>query len=175
MLPESIRVKKALSALGPKGAWWLRDRVEGVLDVLTGHHLRSAEPHGSGVLLQLEGPKRTSITADHVIAGTGFRIDMSRLTFLSEEIQSGLVTRGNCPLVNRAGESTVPGLYFAGAPTMVNHGPGVRFISGTHQVAAQLARSVARRARKGAKRTFPTAAGAAPQTLTAQADSAPVS
>src|SRR6185437_11458741 len=146
MLPESIRTKKALSALGPKGAWWLRDRVEGVLDVLLGHQLKSAEPHGSGVLLHLDGPERSSVTADHVIAGTGFRVDVARLEFLSEEIQAGLVKRANCPLVNRAGESTVPGLYFAGSPTMVSLGPGVRFISGTHQTAAQLARSVASRA-----------------------------
>ncbi len=174
LLPESIRVKKALSALGPKGAWWLRDRVEGVLEVLTSHHLRSAEPHGSGVLLHLDGPKRTSITADHVIAGTGFRINMSRLSFLSEEILTGLVTRGNCPLVNRAGESTIPGLYFAGAPTMVSHGPGVRFISGTHQVAAKLAKSVARRARKGAGLARPAAAGAASPPLAGQPGPTPV-
>jgi thioredoxin reductase len=146
LLPESVRARIAPKALGPSGAWWLRDRVEGVLDLLTGHRLVSAEPHGSGVRLQLDGPRRTSIDADHVIAGTGFRIDMSRL-FLSEEIQAGLLTSANCPKVNRAGESTVPGLYFAGAHTMVSLGPGVRFISGTHQTAAQLAKSVARRAR----------------------------
>ena len=60
------------------------------------------------------------------------------------------MTRVNCPLVNRAGESTIPGLYFAGAPAVVSLGSGVRFISGTHRTSAQLARSVARRARKGA-------------------------
>lgn len=60
------------------------------------------------------------------------------------------MTRINCPLVNRAGESTLPGLYFAGAHTAVSLGPGVRFISGTHATAAQLARLVARRAHKGA-------------------------
>src|SRR5690348_7013739 len=150
LLPPSVRANKALTTFGPKGAWWLRERVEGVLDVMTGHRLRSAEPHGSGVRLHLDGPKRSSVTADHVIAGTGFRIDMARLSFLSEEIRAGLVTRANCPMVNRAGESTVPGLYFAGAHTAVSLGPGVRFISGTHATAAQLARSVARRARKGA-------------------------
>lgn len=159
LLPESVRVKKALTALGPKGAWWLRDRVEGVLEVRTGHHLRSAEPRGSGVLLNLDGPERSSIKADHIIAGTGFRIDVSRLPFLSAEIQAGLVTRANCPLVNRAGETSVPGLYFAGAPTMVSLGPGVRFISGTHHVAAQLARSVARRAHRGTGLALPAVAG----------------
>src|SRR5580693_3197222 len=55
LLPESVRV-----------------RVEDVVDVLTGHQLRSAEPHGSGVRLYLDGAKRSSIDADHVIAETGF-------------------------------------------------------------------------------------------------------
>jgi thioredoxin reductase len=153
LLPESVRVKKALNALGPKGAWWLRDRVEGVLDVLTGHALKSAEPYGSGVRLHLDGPRQPAVEADHVIAGTGFRLDVSRLPFLSEAIQARLVTQFRCPVVNRAGESSVSGLYFAGAPTHLSLGPGVRFISGTHQTAAQLARSVARRAGRGAGRT----------------------
>jgi thioredoxin reductase len=148
LLPPPVRTNKALTTFGPKGAWWLRDRVEGVLDVMTGHRLKSAEPHGSGVMLHLDGPRRSSVTADHVIAGTGFRIDVSRLSFLSEEIRAGVATRANCPVVNRAGESTVPGLYFAGASTVASLGPGMRFIAGTHHAAAQLARSVARRARK---------------------------
>jgi thioredoxin reductase len=165
LLPESVRVRKALTSFGPKGAWWLRERVEDVVDVLTGHQLRSAEPHGSGVRLHLDGAKRSSIDADHVIAGTGFRIDVSRLTYLSQEIQNGLTTRGNCPLVNRAGESTIPGMYFAGALTSVSLGPGVRFISGTHQTAPQLAKSVARRARKGKSRVEPVAVRASRRPL----------
>jgi thioredoxin reductase len=165
LLPESVRVRKALTSFGPKGAWWLRERVEDVVNVLTGHQLRSAEPHGSGVRLHLDGAKRSSIEADHVIAGTGFRIDVSRLTYLSKEIQTGLTTRGNCPLVNRAGESTIPGMYFAGALTSVSLGPGVRFISGTHQTAPQLARSVARHARKGKSRVEPVAVRASRRPL----------
>jgi thioredoxin reductase len=165
LLPESVRVRKALTSFGPKGAWWLRDRVEEVVEVLKGHQLRSAEPHGSGVRLHLDGPERSSIEADHVIAGTGFRIDVARLTYLSEEIQAGLTTRGNCPLVNRAGESTIPGMYFAGAITSVSLGPGVRFISGTHQTAPQLAKSVARRARKGKSRVEPVAVRASRRPL----------
>src|SRR6266702_752453 len=126
----------------------LADRIEGVVEVLAGHRLRSAEPHGGGVRLHFDGPKQSSIEADHVIAGTGFRIDLSRLSFLSEGIQASLVKRANFPLVNRAGESTIPGLYFAGAPTLISLGPGVRFISGTHHTAARLARSIAHRAHR---------------------------
>jgi hypothetical protein len=174
LLPESVRVRKALTSFGPKGAWWLRDRVEGVVDVLTGHQLRSAEPQGSGVRLHLDGPERSSVDADHVIAGTGFRIDVSRLPFLSEEIQAGLVTRANLPMVNRAGESAVPGLYFAGAPTMASLGPGVRFIAGTHHTVAQLVRSVARRARRETGLVWPAVAGDSSQPLTAGTGPAPL-
>ena len=173
LLPESIRISKALTTLGPKGAWWLRDRVEGVVDVLTGHRIKSAQPHGSGVRLQLDGPRQSSIEADHVIAGTGFRIDVARLSFLSEEIQAGLVTRANCPLVNRAGESAVPGLYFAGAHSMVSLGPGVRFISGTHHTSARLARSVARSARRKAGPAKPVTPSASLQPVTAAAGAGP--
>jgi thioredoxin reductase len=150
LLPRRLRVDKARTTFGPSGAWWLRDRVEGVLDILTGHRLVSAEAHGRGVRLKLDGHRASSIEADHVIAGTGFRVDVAKLPFLPEEIQAGLVKRGNCPEVNRAGESTVPGLYFAGAHTMTSLGPGVRFIAGTHHTSARLARSVGRRAGKGA-------------------------
>ena len=157
MMPESLRVKKALTSFGPAGAWWLRDRVEGVIELLMGYSIKKAEPHGSGVRLHLGGAKESTIDVDHVIAGTGFRIDVSRIPFLAEEIKSSLVTRANCPLVNRTGESSVRGLYFAGAPTMVSLGSGVRFISGTHGSSGTLATSVARGARRGAQQTAPAA------------------
>jgi thioredoxin reductase len=169
LLPESIRIRKALTSFGPQGSWWLRDRVEGVIDVMTGYQLKSAETHGSGVRIHLDGGKQTSVEADHVIAGTGFRIDVARLPFLSEDIQAGLVTRADCPRVSRAGESTIPGLYFAGAHTMVSLGPGVRFISGTHAVAAHIAKAVIRRARRGAGPAEPGGLTAARQPVAATA------
>jgi FAD-dependent urate hydroxylase len=144
-MPESFRLTKTRTTFAPSGAWWLRNRVEGVIDMLLDHRVTGVEAHGSGVRLRLDGARQPSVDADHVIAGTGFRIDAARLPFFGEEIKTGLVTRSGFPLVNRAGESSVPGLYFAGSPTMVSLGPGVRFIAGTHHTAAQLARSVARR------------------------------
>ena len=167
LLPESVRVRKALTSFGPQGAWWLRERVEGIVDVLKGHAIKRAEPQGSGVRLHLDGPRESIIDADHVIAGTGFRIDVTVLPFLSEEIKSSLQVRAGCPLVSRAGESSIRGLYFAGAHTMVSFGAGVRFVSGTHQTSAHLARSVARRAGKGARPLEPVATAAAPQPLAA--------
>jgi FAD-dependent urate hydroxylase len=143
-LPQSVRVQKAQTVLGPLGAWWLKDRVEGVIEILDRTHLRGAEPSGSGVKLSLEGSKRSSLEVDHVIAGTGFRYDVAHLAYLPADLQARIATVSGYPVLNRAGESTVPGLYFAGALAAFGLGPSMRFIAGTHNLSGQLARSVAR-------------------------------
>ena len=144
-LPQSVRAEKARTVLGPLGAWWLRDRVEGVVEILGKTHLREAKPNGSGVRLELDGPTRSSLDVDHVIAGTGFRVDLARLAYLPEELRARIGTFGGYPVLTRAGESTVPGLYFVGAPAAFGLGPSMRFVAGTHNVARQLTRSVVRR------------------------------
>lgn len=146
-LPQDVRVEKAQTVLGPLGAWWLRDRVEGVVEILGKTHVRGAEPSGSGVRLLLDGPGRSSLEVDHVIVGTGFRIDLARLAYLPDDLRARIATRSGYPVLTRAAESTVPGLYFLGAPAAFGLGPSMRFIAGTHNVAAQLTRSVARRAK----------------------------
>jgi FAD-dependent urate hydroxylase len=147
LLPQDMRVEKARTVLGPLGAWWLRPRVEGVVEMLDKTHVRSAEPNGSGVRLSLDGPGQSSLDVDHVIAGTGFRIDLARLAYLPEALRSRIDTRGGYPILTRAGQSTVPGLYFVGASAAYGLGPSMRFIAGTHNVAKQLTQSVARRAK----------------------------
>lgn len=146
-LPEDMRITKARTVLGPAGSWWLKNRIDGIVDVLTSHRVRGTEPSGSGVRLLVDGPDRSAIDVDHVIAGTGFRIDISRLPFLTEGLQAKIATLNGSPVLTRAGESTVPGLYFIGAHSAVSLGPSERFIAGTHNIASKLARSVARAAR----------------------------
>jgi pyruvate/2-oxoglutarate dehydrogenase complex dihydrolipoamide dehydrogenase (E3) component len=120
--------------------------VDGVIDVINGHGVKDAVPNGDGVRLVLDGPTHSSVEADHVIAGTGFHVDISRLPFLPAGLRSGINVLNGHPLVSRAGETSVPGLYFAGAPTVLTIGPSARFIAGTFTLAGPLARSVARRA-----------------------------
>jgi thioredoxin reductase len=149
MLPESRRIYYAKNVLGPAGSWWLKDRVAGVIDVTTGRGIREAVPHGSGVRLVLDGPGESFVDADHVIAGTGFRVGLERLPFLPEHLRAVIKTVNGHPVVSRSGETSVPGLYFAGAPTVISIGPSARFIAGTHTLSALLAKSAARRARSG--------------------------
>jgi Pyridine nucleotide-disulphide oxidoreductase len=148
-LPEDMRITKARTVLGPNGSAWLKQRVDGVITTLTNCRVGEAVPWGSGVRLHLDGEKRSVIDVDHVIAGTGFRIDLARLPFLPDEVRTRIATVNGYPVVSRAGESTVSGLYFAGAPTAVSLGPSARFIAGTHNAAGKVARSVARRSASG--------------------------
>jgi thioredoxin reductase len=155
MLPESYRIQKARTVLGPSGAWWLRDRIDGVIDVLPGRGVREAVAKGSGVRLILDGPGQPEVDVDHVIAGTGFRIDLKRLPFLPEHLRSVIKTVNNHPMVSRSGETSVSGLYFAGAPTVISVGPSARFIAGTFTLSALLAKSAARGVRAGSRGSKP--------------------
>ena len=156
-LPAGVRAEKARTVLGPLGGWWLRPRVEGVVDMLPTTHVRKAEPKGTGVRLALDGPGPANLDVDHVIAGTGFRVDIDHMTYLPQEVRARITTFSGYPVITRAGESSVPGLYFVGASAAFGLGPSMRFIAGTHNIAAQLTRSVARRAERGKGTTVPFA------------------
>ena len=143
-LPRSTRVSRARTALGPAGASWLRSRVEGQFPALTGLSVKSAKVDGSRVVLGLAGTDGSSreLAADHVIAGTGYRTDLTRLSFLGSQIRSGLQTvpGTGSSVVGRDYQSSVPGLYVIGpavAPTM---GPVMRFVFGSEHAATTVVR-----------------------------------
>jgi FAD-dependent urate hydroxylase len=159
-LPAEMRVRKAKSVLGPAGAWWLKDRVVGHVELLTGHELLAAHAQGSGVRLDLAGPIRTSLDVDHVLAGTGFHIDINRLAFLERELQVRIDKLAGSPVLDRACESSVPGLFFMGAPAAVSNGPSMRFVAGTHTSAPWVARRLVRSAGRTSGR--PTVAAGEP-------------
>jgi FAD-dependent urate hydroxylase len=155
-LPQSIRLEKARIVSGAPGAWWLKDRFIGAVEMLGKTSVRQAEASGSGVRLLLDGPTRSSLEVDHVIAGTGFHIDIARLAYLPEELRARIAAIDGFPVLTRAGESTVPGLYFAGAPAAYSLGPSMRFLGGTYNLAPPLARSVARRAKGSGRGPAPS-------------------
>jgi hypothetical protein len=68
--------------------------------------------------------------ADHVIAATGYQVDLDRLTFLPEGIRSQLATVGKTPAVGHDFQSSVPGLFFMGPLVAPTFGPLMRFVCG---------------------------------------------
>ncbi|MER6284084.1 NAD(P)-binding domain-containing protein [Streptomyces sviceus] len=158
-LPESTRARVAATALGPAGAWWVRDRVEGAVEVLPGHEVAAARSvrDGDGVRLEVvhrtgaEGPGvLASLETEHVIAATGFTAGCDRLTLLDPELRTALTRTGSgSPRVTSAFESSHPGLFLAGLITAPGFGPAMRFVQGAAYTAETLVQGVRRRLRAG--------------------------
>ncbi|MEU8958448.1 FAD-dependent oxidoreductase [Streptomyces sp. NPDC048518] len=157
-LPEPSRARTAADALGPAGAWWVRERVEGAVDVRVGHRVETAEPIGGRV--RIRALARTgedlTFTTDHVIAATGFRASTDRLTVLAPELHARLrsLTDGT-PYVGDRFETSCPGLFLAGLTTASSFGPAMRFVYGAAFTAQRLVRGVERHVRSGRHAAFP--------------------
>ena len=152
-LPESTRVFRARTALGPAGAWWLRSRVEGVLPVHVGHTVDWAKPDGDAVTVGVRtfGGGGREFTAEHVICATGYPPDLERLGFVNSRLRSQVRTLARTPRVDAHYESSVPGLFFVGAAVAPSHGPVMRFVYGAdhavRRVSGKLAAGVRGRSR----------------------------
>ena len=71
------------------------------------------------------------MTVDHLMFGTGFKVDVGRYGHLSAPILGALETVGGYPVLGRGFTSSVPGLHFLGAPAARSFGPIMRFVSGS--------------------------------------------
>ena len=136
-LPAARRVQLARTAWGPSGAHWLRSRVEGSVPTLVGHAVRWAEPEPWGVRLGLQGAGTSirEITAEHVLAATGYRAELSRLTFLDRRLRSAVRSLAGTPDVGPDFQSSVPGLYFVGPVVAATFGPVMRSLHGADYAA----------------------------------------
>ncbi|MGP4083179.1 NAD(P)-binding domain-containing protein [Streptomyces sp. KR55] len=149
-LPESTRARIATTALGPAGAWWVRDRVEGVVELLPGHEVTAACAVPGGLRLDMvsRAGVRSALETEHVIAATGFRARCDRLGLLSPELRGTLAALPDgSPVVGRDFESSQPGLFLAGLVTASGFGPAMRFVQGASFTAETLVRGVRRRLR----------------------------
>jgi cation diffusion facilitator CzcD-associated flavoprotein CzcO len=145
-LPRRVRLETVRTALGPAGAWWLKDRVVGRLPILVGQQIGAAKTNGGRLVVQAadQSGRVQELTADHVIAGTGYRFDVGKLPYLSEDLKSRLRQEGRSPVLSGNFESSVPGLYFAGLGSANSFGPAMRFLAGTDYPARCISRHLAR-------------------------------
>ena len=140
-------MRLAVGTLGPSGAWWLKDRVDGKFPVLTGREIVAAGAQGSGVELTVRADGRQNrMTTDHVMAGTGFKADIGRIPFLARGLLAQIKSYSGYPVLNGKMEASLPGLFFAGATAAFSFGPVMRFMFGGKHAAPVIARALVRRA-----------------------------
>src|SRR5262249_13969358 len=143
-LPERLRLQIVRTALGPSGGWTIKEKVMGRVPLSLGCTPERAEVQNGSVHLHVrsvDGTKREIVT-QHVIAGTGYRVNMERLTFLSPDICSRIKTVNGSPVLSPAFESSVPGLYFAGVAAANSFGPVMRFAFGAGFAARTITRAM---------------------------------
>jgi hypothetical protein len=139
--PRNLQDRLRVRSVRPAGSYWLLARLKNVL-LSTGRTISSATEAGTRVRLRLDdGSERT---ADHVVLGTGYRVDVARYNFLSPDILLKLKRTSGYPELGLGFESSIPGLHFLGAPAAWSYGPLMNFVSGTRYAGDALAKYITR-------------------------------
>jgi thioredoxin reductase len=144
-LPAGARHFLVRRVLGPLGAWWLRDRFEGKVRVTEVDRILKADTSQGHPSLEVltEAGTMDRLAADHVIAATGYRVDLAAMDFLGHELRTALAVSRGTPRLGAGYVSSVPGLYFTGLPAAASYGPVMRFVCGTEFASPRLARHLA--------------------------------
>lgn len=150
-LPESVRVDLVKRTLGPSGGYFVHDMVVGKVPLHLGYTIERAAVEGNNVRLTLRAVDGSTkeMVADHLIAATGYKVNLKSLNFLSDDLRAQIRTTGGAPLLSGGFESSVPGLYFAGLAAANSFGPVMRFAFGAgfaaKRISASLAKAAARK------------------------------
>jgi thioredoxin reductase len=141
-LPESLRLRVVSRTNGPAPAWFVREQVLGAVPLTLGVNIAGANVQNGRVALRLtngNGAERV-LSSDHVIAATGYRVDLRCLSFLEPEIRAQVRSVEQTPVLSSNFESSVPGLYFVGVSAANSFGPLLRFAFGAGFTARRLAK-----------------------------------
>jgi hypothetical protein len=145
-LPARARRPIVRKHLGPAASWKMREKVVSRIPVLTGRHPVGARVKDGRVelILQAEDQSRQVECVDHVVAATGYRVDLSRLKFLTPGLRAKVASSAGAPVLSTQFESSVSGLYFVGPSAADSFGPLMRFAFGAEFAARQVAESLRR-------------------------------
>jgi hypothetical protein len=138
-MPKRLQPTIAYRCIQPAGAAWLVPRLTEV-PITIERTVTAAVPENGRVRLTLDDEHNRVV--DHVLLGTGYRIDVTGYRFLSEQLAGSLAVVNGYPVLGPGLESSVPGLHFLGAPAAMSFGPIMRFVVGTRYAAPALARRV---------------------------------
>jgi hypothetical protein len=144
-MPEGFRLNRVRRILGPAPGWFAKEQVVGKVPLNLGMDISRAVVKHGRVELDLagsDGSHRTFL-ADHVIAATGYRVDLRRLEFMDDDLRDGIRSVENTPILSSSFESSLPGLYFVGVTAANTFGPLLRFAFGARFAARRLSQHLA--------------------------------
>jgi hypothetical protein len=143
-LPLGLRDKIRIRAVRPAGSRWLPERLASV-KIMTGSTVLKANPVGDEIDLKLsDGGERR---VDHVVLGTGYRVDISRYGFLSPNLIREIKQFDGYPKLAGGFRSSVTKLHFIGATAARSFGPLLYFVAGTDFASRELASHLAKNGR----------------------------
>jgi cation diffusion facilitator CzcD-associated flavoprotein CzcO len=156
-LPENKRLELVRTALGPSAGWTSKTQVVGRVSLLLGMTPQKVEVVDGKVRLTLRAEDGTTreLLTDHIVTGTGYKVDVESLQFLSPEIRQDIAVVQSAPVLSANFESSVPGLYFVGLAAANTFGPLMRFAYGAGFAAQRVSRALVRSV---SRKTAPAAA-----------------
>lgn len=141
-LPRDAQTRIAKRSIRPACSHFVRVRLDQVR-VSTGVEVVGAQVDGGALRLSLSDGSAREV--DHLMFGTGYKVDVARYAFLGGDILGDLRQADGYPVLSRGLESSVPGLHFVGAPAAWSFGPIMRFVSGSWYAGRAVAREIAGR------------------------------
>jgi len=139
LLPRGVQDRFRVRSLRPAGARWLRERMANI-PITTGCSVLSATCAGNEVRITLDNGQTRC--ADHVLLGTGYRVNVSQYKFLTPDLSRRLDQVDGFPKLSKGFESSVAGLHFLGAPSAWTFGPLMYFVAGADYAARSVAQFV---------------------------------
>jgi hypothetical protein len=146
-LPSVWRTRFVRSHLPAEGAWWLRERVEGVVPIHCSTAVLDGREDGGRLRLRLRDAKagrELALEVDHVIAGSGYSIEVERMTMLDPALRGRIRRLEAAPHLNRVFGTSVAGLHIVGPASAMSFGPLFRFVVGAEYTAQTVAAHLAK-------------------------------
>jgi thioredoxin reductase len=141
-MPDRLRLAILHRHLGPRSAWYLRDKVLGEANIFVAQHLEEAALTGNRIRLKLRDQSGSlkSLEVEHVIAATGYWPQVERLNFLDPRLRQAIRHSEGVPILSPYFETSVAGLYATGLTAAGSFGPLMRFVAGADYAARRLSR-----------------------------------
>lgn len=145
-IPLKLRDKIRTRAVRPAGAKWLPDRLKPI-KIAVGRFVLKSESVRGEVLLKLDDSSERLV--DHVLLGTGYRVNVASYDFLPQEITSRVRQFDGYPVLSSGFSTSMPGLHFIGATAARSFGPLLYFVAGTEFASRELASHISRNGKSG--------------------------